>query len=206
MKHVTEKSYDCVQDTLERLCRLNKLDISTSYSNISNSRYFNISCENGNEFKIRLAEHSAKPTYEIMNGIADYDIGSHDMATHNNINAFLHDFCKKFSLKKDNGISLRIKNHINNLEKIKARQAKFNEYKQDRLRIFKKNMEQKKQVAKKWLLKNNINLSEFEKKIWCELSKNGRIKFKKNNLFGLEVICSLKADKFFLKKGEGEMK
>lgn len=64
-----------------------QVDYSADGSRLSSSRYIEVYGPAGRAddhdfgtLKIRLAGHEARPTYEILNGAADYEVGTHQMA------------------------------------------------------------------------------------------------------------------------------
>lgn len=61
------------------------LYVEGTESNLSESQYLRVTCRCDGDCdhepaKVRLSNHVAKPTYEALNGVADYEIGPHDMA------------------------------------------------------------------------------------------------------------------------------
>lgn len=68
-----------IAEKLEAFAKSVGLSVETSGSNLSSSRYLTISSED-ETIKVRVSDHDAKPTYEVLNGAADYEIGPHDQA------------------------------------------------------------------------------------------------------------------------------
>lgn len=54
-------------------------DVDQSASCLSASQYVVLWID-GDRYKIRFSDHAAKPTYELANGAADFEIGNHEMA------------------------------------------------------------------------------------------------------------------------------
>lgn len=54
-------------------------DVDQSASCLSASQYVVLWID-GDRYKVRFSDHAARPTYELANGAADFEIGSHEMA------------------------------------------------------------------------------------------------------------------------------
>lgn len=54
-------------------------DVQQTASGLSASQYV-VLWHDGERYKIRFSDHVAKPTYELLNGAADFEIGTHEMA------------------------------------------------------------------------------------------------------------------------------
>lgn len=67
-----------IAEKLESFAREAGLSVEVDGSSLSSSRYLKIS-DDEETIKVRIADHIAKPTYEVVNGFADYEVGPHDM-------------------------------------------------------------------------------------------------------------------------------
>ena len=69
----SEKFFEDV-DKIEKFLDENNLVYSKKSSNLSCSTYFEIE-KDGKEISVRFSDHVAKPTYQKLNGFADFEIG-----------------------------------------------------------------------------------------------------------------------------------
>lgn len=73
-------------DALEGLLKRHGVEIERQGSGLSDSQYLNAQRwdaateQYSDPLKVRLSSHEAKPTYERLNGAADYEIGEHSMS------------------------------------------------------------------------------------------------------------------------------
>jgi len=70
-----------IADRLAAILERHGCIVRRTGSALSTSRYVYASTEDGDEIKIRIADHVARPTYERDHGAADIEVGNHDMAS-----------------------------------------------------------------------------------------------------------------------------
>lgn len=66
-------------ETLAIILRRHGLVVEVAFSGLSKSRYLTVAAET-DTMRVRVSDHVAKPTYEAINGAANYEVGNHDMA------------------------------------------------------------------------------------------------------------------------------
>lgn len=69
-----------VADAIAAILRRHAVDVGVDASALSASRYLNIAAGE-RRLRVRVSDHVARPTYEALNGTADIEIGTHDMAS-----------------------------------------------------------------------------------------------------------------------------
>lgn len=97
-------------DQLEKVLKRHGVELERSASNLSDSQYLKANYYNptkdewGTPVKVRLSSHEAKPTYETLNGSADFEIGTHALSHTDNAYEAASRILARFGITPDSSV------------------------------------------------------------------------------------------------------
>jgi len=150
---------------IKRILQKRDFEVKIKESNISTSKYYYISHPNlDEELKIRRSNHAPKPTYEQLNGAADFEIGNHQAAHSKDWYGALTWIFQKANVERPDWLKDEIKNREEAINRRIRDEAK-------EIDAF---------VELKATIEANINKEYFSKKMMDtkELSKNRQKKIR----------------------------